>query len=290
MRRHPKFKLILEDESRLKDIFNIKMSRGKLACLVLAYALLSFVVAGTIIISTPLKTLLPGYMKSSERSASEENILRLDSIHKLYQSNQTFFNTIVRALDTERVPEDSIVLPTETREMTSDSLLPASPAERKFVSTMEERERYNLSVLAPLAAEDMMFSPVSDSGIFTSSSRNENEGEVLMVADEVVRSIADGAVLCAYYSPPEKGYIILLQHPRGFISRYAGLGSPMVSTGDNVISGQMISLAPNPDAKLRRTLRIRMWHNGTALIPFEYIGVGIGSTPAQEKYEDPRGR
>lgn len=291
MKRHPKYKLKLEDESHLSYVFNIKLTRFGMWAGGILVLLIMFVLAGIFIIATPLKTLLPGYMKQQERAASEENILRLDSIQAVYETNQAYIENIVRALDTERaVPKDSIALAGETRELSSDSLLPASPLERKFVNAMEERERFNISVLAPLAAEGMIFSPISETGVFTSASKDATRGEVVMVPDEPVLSISDGSVLASYYSAAEKGYVILIQHSKGFVSRYEGVGNPMVSAGDAVLGGQMIALGPRPDAKGRRIAVIMMWHNGILLKPFEYVGTDVNRNYSKEDtYEAPRG-
>ncbi len=291
MKRHPKYLLKLEDESRLSCIFNIKLTRFGMWAAGILFLAVMFLFAGIFIIATPLKTLLPGYMKQQERTATEENILRLDSIQAVYETNQAYIENFVKALDTERIPNDSILMVGETRELSSDSLLPASPLERKFVNAMEERERFNISVLAPLAAEDMMFSPVAESGIFTIASKDSTRGEILIGGDEPVLSISDGSVLASYYSPAEKGYVILVQHAKGFVSSYEGTGNPMVSAGDMVLAGQMIALGPKPDAKGRRIVAVMMWHNGISLKPFEYIGSGAGHSYSKEdNYEAPRGR
>ncbi len=290
MKRHPKFHLKLENESTLSNLIDIKMSRLGLAALITFFIAVMFLLAGIVIMVSPLKTLLPGYMKQSERSATEESILRLDSIQTVYSATQAYLANIMRAIDTDRVPDDSVRQADEIREFSSDSLLPASPQEKRFVSAMAERERFNISVLAPLAAEGMMFSPISDAGIFTSSSKTDNLGRVLMAPDEPVRSIADGSVLAAYYSAKDGGYIILVQHSKGFVSRYEGVGNPISSAGDMVLSGQAIALTPPPDGKGHRITGIRIWHNGIPLIPYEYIGTNNTSFVADATYEAPRGR
>ena len=272
MKRHPKFHLKLENESTLSNLLDIKMSRLGLVALITFVVAVMFLLAGVVIMISPLKTLLPGYMKQSERSATEESILRLDSIQSVYATTQAYLANIMRTIDTDRVPDDSVREADEIREFSSDSLLPASPQEKRFVSAMAERERFNISVLAPLAAEDMMFSPISDTGVFTTASKTDNLGQVLMAPDEPVRSIADGSVLAAYYSPKDGGYVILVQHSKGFVSRYEGVGSPISSAGDVVLSGQALALTPTPNHKGRRITGIRIWHNGVPLIPYEYIG------------------
>lgn len=291
MKRHPKYRIRIEDESRLEDLADITLSPLSLWTAVAAALIVLIMISGAIVMVTPLRTLLPGYMKQSERSATEDNILRLDSIFGAYAQNQDYLNNIIKAFDTDRTPTaDSLVMTANLREMSPDSLLPPSPLERKFVNAMEERERFNISVLAPLAADGMMFSPLSDSGIFSASSRTEEKGNVILPPDESVKSVADGSILASYYSTAEGGYVVIIQHAKGFVTRIARLGSPMVSAGDAVLAGQMLALGPNPDGKGRRYIEVMMWHNGLPLIPYDYIGNPESTIVKDAPFEAPRGK
>ncbi len=291
MKRHPKYRIRIEDESRLEDLADITLSPLSLWTAVVVALIVLIMISGAIVMVTPLRTLLPGYMKQSERSATEDNILRLDSIFGAYAQNQDYLDNILKAFDTDRTPTaDSLVMTANLREMSPDSLLPPSPLERKFVNAMEERERFNISVLAPLAADGMMFSPLSDSGIFSASSRTEEKGNVILPPDESVKSVADGSILASYYSAAEGGYVVIIQHAKGFVTRIARLGSPMVSAGDAVLAGQMLALGPNPDGKGRRYIEVMMWHNGLPLIPYDYIGNPESTIVKDAPFEAPRGK
>lgn len=291
MKRHPKYRIRIEDESHLEDIVDFSLSPAALWASVAAVVVVFIVIAGAIVASTPLRTLLPGYLKQSERSATEDNILRLDSVLASYQKSQEYLNNILRAIDTERTPtKDSLAMTANMRELSPDSLLPSSPLEKKFINAMEERERFNISVLAPLAADGMMFSPVSDGGIFTAASRGEEKGVVLLPPDESVRCVADGSVLASYYSAAEGGYVIIMQHAKGFVTRLARLGSPFVAAGDAALAAQIIADGPKADAKGKRYVEVMMWHNGVPLIPYDYIGNPESSTTHDTPFEAPRGR
>lgn len=291
MKRHPKYRIRIEDESRLEDLADITLSPLSLWTAVVVALIVLIMISGAIVMVTPLRTLLPGYMKQSERSATEDNILRLDSIFGAYAQNQDYLDNILKAFDTDRTPTaDSLVMTANLREMSPDSLLPPSPLERKFVNAMEERERFNISVLAPLAADGMMFSPLSDSGIFSASSRTEEKGNVILPPDESVKSVADGSILASYYSAAEGGYVVIIQHAKGFVTRIARLGSPMVSAGDAVLAGQMLALGPNPDGKGRRYIEVMIWHNGLPLIPYDYIGNPESTIVKDAPFEAPRGK
>lgn len=290
MRHLRKFRIRIDNESNLQTMADISLSAAALWLIGAGAAVVLTGVAMILVMVTPLRTLLPGYLKQSERSASVDNLMRLDSIMGVYERNQQYFDNVLKSIDTDRMLDDSTRLSENTRMMSPDSLMPATQLERKFVSTMEERERFNISVLAPLAADGMMFSPVSDDGIFTSASRQELKGIVILANDQAVRSTADGSVLASYYAPEENGYVMLVQHARGFITRYSHIGLPLADVGQNVMAGQMIALPPRPDSKGLRFVEIMMWHNAHPISPYQYIGNPVSTSPEESRFEDPRGR
>lgn len=271
MKRTRRYKITIEDESHLTEVASVSVSPLGFWSSLALIVVLSLFFSGLIIWITPLRTLLPGYLKQSQRSATEEGLLRLDSMMTLYEQNRMFVDNFLRVTDTDRVPGDSSAVVPVSRELSSDSLMTAGRAEQQFVERMEERERYNISVLAPLAADGVNFSPVTADGIFTSDSRRSETGVVVLPGDESIQCAADGSVIALYYSAPEHGYVIAVQHAKGFVTSYAGMGTPLVGMGDYVNSGQIIALAPKPDKNNRRSFRVRMWHNGLALVPYDYL-------------------
>lgn len=286
-----KYKLTVEDESHLTDVAGVRFTLPALCVVTVLLFTALLLISGVLIAFTPLRTLLPGYLKDTQRAATESGLLRLDSLAAVYDANQAYIDNCLRVLDTDRTPGDSAAVVPVSRELTSDSLKGASPREARFVSQMEERERFNISVLAPLAAEGVIFSPVAGDGIFTSDSKEAEEGVVVLPRDESVLSAADGAVIALYYSASEGGYVALVQHNRGFVTRYSHVGTPLVGVGDIVNAGQVLALGPGPDASGRRSFSVRMWHNGLPIIPYKYIGSDeqSGSLP-QMRYETPRGK
>ena len=289
MKHSSKFRITITDEAHLRTVADASFSPAALIIIGATCIMASLLLAGFIVMVTPLRTLLPGYLKEAQRSATEDNLMRLDSLSSAYEKNQAFIDNYLRVTDIERKPVDSIAVNAAALALAPDSLLPPSKRERQFNAAMEERERFNISVLAPLEADGMMFAPVSDQGVFTSASRASEKGEVLMPQGAPVCAIADGTVLAAYYSPAAHGYVTILLHARGFASSYSRLGSLMVSPGDIVNAGQAISLPPAPTATGKRTVEIMMWHNGMPVIPFSYVG-GTTHEPDDPPFEAPRGR
>lgn len=291
MKSLTRYKISVEDESHLTEVVSRRFTLPALITIFFIAVLISLVLAGALIAFTPLRTLLPGYLKESQRSATEEGLMRLDSIMSVYEKNQAFIDNFMTVTDVRRTPTDSASLSPETHSPTSDSLMTATAEEQRFVSQMEERERFNISVLAPLAADGLMFSPVSAEGIFTSESEDSEEGRVVIPRDGSIQSAADGSVIAVYYSATDHGYVIIVQHNRGFVSAYSHVGTPLASVGDNVNAGQAIALSPSPDSKGLRFFNVRMWHNGLPIIPYEYLAVPKpGQRMEPTPYEAPRGK
>ena len=291
MKSLTKYKITVENESHLTEVVTGRLTAPGIIAILVGLVLLGLVLAGAIIAFTPLRTLLPGYLKESQRSATEEGLLRLDSIMTVYDRNQAYINNILKVTDTDRQPGDSAAIVPESRELSDDSLMTATVEEQRFVSQMEERERFNISVLAPLAADGLLFSPVSAEAIFTAESKTSEEGVVVIPRDGSIQSAADGSVIALYYSAPDRGFVIVIQHNRGFVTSYTHTGTPLVGVGDYVNAGQAIALAPSPDSKDRRTFIIRMWHNGLPIIPYDYLGNSETHERQQPvPYEAPRGK
>lgn len=290
-----KFRIRIENEAHLSSLLDVKISVWVIVILFILGIASAILIASVIVMVTPLHTVLPGYLKEDQRSATEENLLRLDSLQDVYKVNQQFIDNFLLISDTDRIPADSINLHPDSIDTVSDTLISPGEREKRFVSRMEEQERFNISVLAPLAADGMTFSFPAESGIFTGLSKESLTGEVILPADNNVISVADGTVVASYYSHAEKGYVILIQHPRGFVSRYSHTGNPMVGLGEEVLVGQIIAPSHAPDSKGNRYFYINMWHNGSAVIPFKYLNPQSASLKnenfgKENFYDAPRGK
>ena len=266
--RHHRYFLSLEDVSRLERIGTLRFTRWQ-AVAVLAGAVLAVGVLSVLaVVYSPLRNLLPGYMEEASRANTIEYIMRLDSLQQAYNRNQAYLATISTIFDTDRIPGDSARLVANQNPMTTDSLLSTSEQEKKFVRMMEEREKYNISIIAPLAAEGMIFQPVSDEAVISEESRSANVARIIVAAGRPVCAVADGRVLDTFYSRRDGGFTVIVQHQRGFVSRLSRLGEPLVEPGDNLTAGQIIALPSAGNGRDNSIVTLEMWRNGTVLIPY----------------------
>lgn len=272
MRKLRKYRITIEDESHLRTMASVRAGFPALVAVCLAIIIIGAGLSTVLIMCSPLRTLLPGYLDDSQRVATEENLLRLDSLREKYADTQDYIDNVMRVLDTGRVPAEPATSGAAQGTFSPDSLWGPSPLETEFVNGMKDKEKYNISVLAPLAADGMLFSPISPEGVFTMESRKAERGNVLTRGDSPVQAAADGSVVAAYFSWTTGGYELVIQHDRGFMTAYSQVGAPLVADGDMVSSGQAVALAPEPDKNGRRSFSVRMWHDGLPVIPYDYVG------------------
>ncbi len=267
-----KYKFSFEELSRLRAISSITFSPLALVAAIIIGVIVVFGLAALLWVATPMRNLLPHYMKDDRgRDKAELALARLDSLNRVTDVNIEYLDNLSKILDTNRVPSDSANAGALLNSLPVDSLMTSSPAERRFVATMDEREKYNLSVLSPIAAEGILFSEPVDGGIAIEDSGKSFRLRVIAPRGVGVNSIADGYVIDRYYISDASTYVLIIQHSNGFMSRYSGVGAPLVDRGDRVYSGQRITEPLRTSGRSAGNIGIEIWRNGTPLYPSDYL-------------------
>lgn len=281
MKARSRYRITIENESRLENVLRLSMSPLKIALTAVSVLIAILFLGALLLFITPAHTLLPGYLKDSERAESEDQHMRLDSLQMAYEANEAFISNFMRVLDTDReVMASEITEPADSISFATDSIMPTSQEELNFVAMMRERDKYNISIIAPLAAESLMFSPVNDESVVTEDSKNSTKAKVVLSKRAPVMAIADGTVISVSQSVREGGgTAVLIQHSKGFLSRCSRLGTVLIEPGDKVAGGQIIALTSYGNARKNEVINIEMWHNGTPLVPYEYLGDSGTTTP-----------
>ena len=256
-----RYRLSFQSENTLNELWSVKLTRGKvfIALAVIIAAITTLI--STIIVSTPLRTFLPGYLKSEQRTENIVNAFRLDSLEKAVAANEAYISNI-RNIITGNIPDTS-VRDTSAVHYPTDSLIPQSQREKEFISQYDERERFNLSVLTPIAAEGLVFAaPVQ--GKITEENEDATTIHIVAPRNAPVCAIYNGTVIsCAKTA---KGTTIIIQHPSGFISIYGNLAATFIERGAKVASSQAIATAPADGSVI-----FELWHDGIPAAPRRFI-------------------
>lgn len=273
MKAKKRYKIAIEDESRLRQVASVSVSPAKLWATGIFCFLLLFFFTCILIMATPIRTLMPGYLKKGERAEAKEGLLRIDSIRDSYNMNNLYITNILKVLDTDRTPTDSLLNVTTPNELPPDSLLPSSPREIEFITQMKDREQYNVNILAPLAADQLRIYPVAVSATAAEQSPNANKPRILTPKGGPVCTAADGRVIAIQNPAPEGGSAIVIQHDNGFASRYSHLGTLTVSPGTHVDGGSVIAHGATGGAIGSGYFYIEMWYDGNALEPTKILKI-----------------
>lgn len=265
-----RYRLDFIAENTFNRVWTIRFSRARVflftATIIAAIGALMFVV----FFFTPVRKLLPGRLEGDLRLKYVGMALRLDSLEQRNRANDLYLtnlHSIFTEDTTDRIPDrPSARQSTELSASQTDSMLQASAAERRFVQQYEASERFNLSVLTPIAAEGMAFySPidgaVEDPVLIRDNTLVEFAEKGLMAISSAYRGTVIGV-----YPEADGRSTVVIQHPNDFISIYHGLADCFTRTDSKVRAGERIGHSGKG-----RIFGFELWHNGSAVNPTEYI-------------------
>lgn len=268
-----KYKLTITNENTLEDIVCIHVSKlNGLSWLLLAVSVI-FLFAATVIVFTPLRNYLPGYMNSEVREQVVQNALRADSLQQVV-ARQNLYIMNIRDIFAGTVRVDTVQSIDSLTVLRSDSLMERTRQEEEFRKQYEEKERYNLTAVDGNkdALGLIFYRPTR--GMMSSGFNPEAKHFGIDIAanpNESVLATLDGTVILSTYTA-ETGYVIQVQHGQNFVSVYKHCSSLLKKEGDSVKGGEAIALVGNTGEKTTGPhLHFELWHRGRAIDPSKYI-------------------
>lgn len=232
-----------------------------------------FLISATIIVFTPLRNYLPGYMNSEVRAQVVTNALRVDSLQQVV-ARQNMYIMNIQDIFSGEVKADTVQSIDSLTIVRSDSLMERTRQEEEFRKQYEETERYNLTAVNDNnAASGLIFyRPTRDMMSSNFDPDNKHYGvDIAANPNESVLSTLDGTVILSTYTA-ETGYVIQVQHGQDFVSVYKHCGSLLKREGDSVKGGEAIALVGNTGEKTTGPhLHFELWHKGRAIDPSKHI-------------------
>lgn len=270
-----KYKLTFLNENTLEEVFAIRLS-GLYAFLVIAFfSFLLITLTSVIIINTPIRNYLPGYLDVEIRNEMISQALKVDSLEQAVKSRELYMTNLAGILRGD-LPVDSIYSQQDSlRQINVDTVnLDKNKHSESFVKQYEEEGKYKLSSLSttPNHSGISFYRPVK--GIISSrfNIREKHYGiDIAADPKQSVLATLDGTVTYAGYDA-NAGYVIQLQHENGYISIYKHNSILLKRQGDLVRAGEAIALVGNT-GKLSTGphLHFELWFKGKPVNPEEYI-------------------
>lgn len=268
-----KYKLTITNENTLEEIVGIHVSKLNGASVLLSAVTVIFLIASLIIVFTPLRNYLPGYMDSEVREQIVVNALRADSLQGILERQRLYIMNIQDIIG-GRVKVDSVHSIDSLTSIRTEELMERTEAEEAFRKQYEETERYNLTTIdnAPAVTGLIFFRPTRGMVSSEFDANKKHYGiDIAASPNESVLATLDGTVILATYTA-DTGYVIQIQHAQNLVSVYKHCGSLLKKVGDNVKAGEAIALVGNTGEKTTGPhLHFEIWNRGRALDPSKYI-------------------
>ena len=268
-----KYKLVIINENTLEEVFGLHVSKLNGFSVLISACAIIFLIAAVIIIFTPLRNYLPGYMDSQMRSQIVENALRADSLQAALDRQNYYIMNIKDILEGQ-VKADTVLSIDSLTDKRAEELVARSKEEEEFRKRYEEEERYNLTAVDRTGdmAGVVFYRPIK--GVISDGFDSEKKHfgiDLTPDSQENVLAPLDGTVILAAYTA-EWGYVIQIQHDRNFVTIYKHCDSLMRREGDKVKGGEVVALiGKNALSNENRHLHFELWYKGNPINPEKYI-------------------
>ena len=266
--RNPRrYRLDFIAENTFNRVWTLRFSRARVLIVTITFIAAIAALMFVLVFFTPVRKLLPGRLEGNLRSRYVDMAMRLDSLEQHSKANDLYISNLRNIMSGGAdAAEPAAELQTPYPKAVTDSMLAPSEAEREFVQLYEASDRFNLSVLTPIAAEGMAFySPVPDA--LTEPETDPKTQSVIFIQPDrlPVSATYRGTVVSVY--PDHNGLkTVIIQHPNDFISIYSGLSDCFTAPGARVIAGERIGHSGSGNA-----FKFELWHSGAATDPTDYI-------------------
>ena len=220
-----KYKLTVINENTLEEVIGIHVSKLNGFSVLLAACTVIFLLAAIIIVFTPLRNYLPGYMNSGVRSQVVTNALKADSlVEALERQNRYIMN--IQDIFSGKVDVDTVQSIDSLTIIRTEELMNRSKEEDDFRRKYEEQER-----AAAVAGTDdhtlpdlLFFRPTRGMVVKDfAPSRHHYGVDMAASVDESVLAALDGTVMLVVQTA-DSGVLIQIQHEQNFISVYKHCG------------------------------------------------------------------
>lgn len=267
-----KYKLTIINENTLEEVVGIHVSKLNGFSVLLVACTVIFLLAAIILVFTPLRNYLPGYMNSEVRSQVVTNALKADSLAEaLDRQNRYIMN--IQDIFSGKVNVDTVQSIDSLTTIRTNELMNRSKEEDDFRRKYEARQKAESASTEDHKLPNLLFFRPTKGIVMKDFAPSRQHYGVDMAAamDESIVAVMDGKVMMVVQTA-DKGFLIQIQHEQNFISIYKHCGTPRKKEGDRVKGGEVIALAGTEDeGKHVSYVHFELWHEGTPIDPAKYV-------------------
>lgn len=270
-----KYRLVFMDDETFEEKISLRLSRLNIFVVGSVFALLITIITTLFIVYTPLRQYILGFSEVENKRETIHLAFKIDSLENEMKKNELYMASIKKVLtgdmSLQEVNKDSIFDSFKIDPKSVD----LSPSKQDSLLRQEvaEEERYNVFEKALHQNNDiLLFPPISGivSNEYKPNSRHYGI-DILAPQGTPVKAVADGTVIFSEWTAT-MGYVLIIEHKNNLISAYKHNASVVKQQGDQVKTGEVISLVGNIGELSQGThLHFELWSNGYPINPKSYI-------------------
>jgi len=271
-----KYRLVIMRDATYEEVWFMRLSRLNVITLISSAILLITALVVTLIVTTSLKEMIPGYPDGEMERNIRLNAIKLDSLeYQVYLKDQFIDNLVTIIGGEEPISHES----SETEvAMGSQNIQDFHSKEDSLLRVeVESQQQYNFSLFDPQDKQKSLrdlffFTPLKGtiSGNFDLAQKHYGV-DIAGKDDQFVKATLDGTILMADYTA-ETGYVIQIQHDNELVSIYKHNKELLKRPGDLIKAGEAIAIAGNTGELTNGPhLHFELWQKGKPLNPELYI-------------------
>ena len=267
-----KYRFVVLNEDTFEERFSFKLNRLNVIVLSGTIAVLLIGLTAILMAFTPLREYIPGYSSSSLKKKASDLVYKVDSLQQKLAVNDIYIQNIQQVLTGKIkgtiINKDSII----EQLRIEDADLSTSPIDSSFREEVEREDRYSVFEKATKKTDIVFFAPISGKITDTYNPKEKHFAiDIAVQKDTPVKAVADGTVIFTGFTV-ETGFVIIIEHAKGFLSVYKHNASIHKEQGDLVKSGEAIANAGSTgDLSTGPHLHFELWNDGYPVNPLNFI-------------------
>lgn len=269
-----KYRLVILNEDTFEEKLSFKLTIMNVFVFGTLFSVLLIVGTIFLISFTSLREYIPGYSSTKLKREATQLVYKVDSLNQVLEVNNVYIQKVKELLTGEikevQFDKDSVL---SALKLNKDSMnFEPSDIDLEFRQDVETADRFSIFSEATKSADIVFFSPVK--GIVTDGYSLKNKHFAIDIAVKKgtpVKSVADGTIIFAEWTI-ETGYVVIVEHSKGFISVYKHNTALHKQQGDMVKSGEVIASAGDMgELSTGPHLHFELWNEGYPVNPVNYI-------------------
>lgn len=267
-----KYRFVVLNEDTFEERFSFKLNRLNVLVLGSLFSMLLIGLTIILIAFTPLKEYIPGYSSSDLKKKASDLVYKVDSLQQKLAINDVYIQNIQQVL-TGKIKDITFNKDSIAEQLRIEDVnLNATPVDSIFREEVEREDRYSLFEKATKKTEIVFFAPISGKITDTYNPKEKHYAiDIAVEKDSPVKAVADGTVIFTGFTA-ETGFVIIIEHTKGFLSVYKHNSTLHKEQGDLVKSGEAIANAGSTGVlSTGPHLHFELWNDGYPVNPLNFI-------------------